>query len=245
MTSIMPPPCAENAQTEALASLAGAERYNRWILRSFERFLGERTLEVGCGTGNFTRLLLERSAHVTAIDIDPQYVAHTQARILPPNGKTLHVACQDLFCRDAQAAWPAGSFDSVVMLNVLEHLRQDRVAVTRLRAQLKPGGRLIVLVPALSCLYSRFDRQIRHYRRYNRRRLCQTLSSAGYEMVHTQAFNLAGIPAWWWQFKLLGQTRMAAGSVRLFDRLTPVFQCLEAAMPPPVGLSLLAIARAV
>ncbi len=233
---------AENRiQTETLDVLAHADNYNRWILETFRPYLGERVLEVGCGTGNFSRLLLDlpNVRHLTAVDIVPAYVETVRNRLEVPEGKTLEAYCRNIF-RDTSNLGP---YDAIVMINVLEHIRNDREAVATLGSLLKPGGRLIVLVPAMRFLYSKYDRSIRHFRRYEKRRLETVLSEQGFETEYLRYFNFVGMFGWWMKFCLMGQTEMHAGSVRLFDKISPAFRSVESLVPLPAGLSLISVSR--
>ena len=233
-------------QTESLDVLAGANHYNRWILDSFASALGPKVLEVGCGTGSFTRLLLDAPTvqHVTGLDLDPVHVKRTHDDLLSQTAesrKTLTTRVQDVM-----DAWPdateLGSFDTVVLLNVLEHLPDEQQALQRLKAMLKPGGRLVILVPAHQWLYSPYDASIGHRCRYTQRSLSDALQASDFEVSQLRYFNRIGILGWWWNFCVQKKSVMDSSSVGAFEALMPIVRGLEDSLPmPAVGLSLLAV----
>jgi 2-polyprenyl-3-methyl-5-hydroxy-6-metoxy-1,4-benzoquinol methylase len=244
------PPMAGSAmntiQTESLDVLAGANHYNQWILDSFAHALGPKVLEVGCGTGSFTQLLLNHPAvhHVTGVDLDPVHVHKTRHQLLDLTAdtrKTLTARVQDVM-----VSWPdateLGSFDTVVLLNVLEHLPDEQQALQRLKATLKPGGRLVILVPAHQWLYSPYDASIGHRCRYTQASLTAALQAADFEVTALKYFNRVGILGWWWNFCVLKKPVMDADSVGAFELLMPLVRRIEDTLPmPPMGLSVLAV----
>lgn len=241
----MAPPLYEapenRIQTETLDVLAQADNYNQWILETFRPYVGERVLEVGCGTGNFSSLLLglERVRHLGVVDIVPAYIETLRNRLEIPQNKTLDARCQNIF-RDSAGL---GRYDTIILINVLEHIRNDREAVATLRRLLNPGGRLIILVPAMRFLYSRYDRSIRHFRRYEKTRLAMILDEQGVKTEFLRYFNFVGMFGWWMKFCLMRQTEMHAGSVAFFDKISPLLRSAESLVSLPAGLSLIAVAR--
>lgn len=224
-----------NAQTFWLENLKLADRYNSWILSQMLPHLGNAVLEIGCGNGNFTMLLAEKCSRVVAVDIDEEYVRVTKTRVNQRSGV-------EVLAADAtQFKWHQ-PFDNVVLLDVLEHIENDVEMLARLRDSLKPGGKIIIKVPALNCLYSAMDRSIGHYRRYNKQTLSNTLTQANFLQPSLWYFNLAGILGWWLNGKVLGRTTPASAQVDLFNRLVPVLSTIEAKIKPPLGLSLFAVA---
>jgi 2-polyprenyl-3-methyl-5-hydroxy-6-metoxy-1,4-benzoquinol methylase len=85
-------------QAQTLNSLAGASWYNDWVFSVFEEFLGNRVLEIGCGTGNFTLRLLRRACEVTAIDVHSESLRILAQNIRVPQGRTLTVRNQNFLC---------------------------------------------------------------------------------------------------------------------------------------------------
>ncbi|MGK7947871.1 MAG: class I SAM-dependent methyltransferase [Xenococcaceae cyanobacterium] len=224
-----------NAQTFWLENLKLADRYNSWILSQMLPHLGNAVLEIGCGNGNFTMLLAGQCSRVVAVDIDEEYVRVTKTRVNQRSGV-------EVLAADAtQFKWHQ-PFDNVVLLDVLEHIENDVEMLARLRDSLKPGGKIIIKVPALNCLYSPMDRSIGHYRRYNKQTLSNTLSQANFLQPSLWYFNLAGILGWWLNGQILGRTTPASAQVDLFNRLVPVLSTIEAKIKPPLGLSLFAVA---
>lgn len=148
--------------------------------------------------------------------------------------------------RRADLAEGLGSdcYDSIVAVNVLEHIADDVGAVRRLASALPPGGTLVLWVPALEALYSTFDQAIGHYRRYDRRTLAQVMRRAGLETVELRYVNALGGVMWWLVARRLGRVPTQQWSVRLFDRVAmPVVRRLESSWSPPLGQSLLCVAR--
>lgn len=227
-------------QTETLDVLAMAKNYNQWIFDSFSAYLGDSVLEIGCGIGTYTEMFLQHASHVTALDTMPDYVRTLQQKVKAPSGKILDARCQNVL----ETTEGLGKYDSIVMLNVLEHIQDDLGTLQTLRGLLNPGGRLILLVPALQFLYSDYDRAVHHYRRYDKTRLNSLLTGSGYAVSSLKYFNLIGIFGWWFNFCLSRKTEMSPGSVSVFEKLVPVVRTLENIIPPPVGLSLISIARA-
>ncbi len=226
-------------QQETLDILAAAKQYNQWIFDSFQHQLGERVLEIGCGIGTYTEMLFQHATHVTALDTVPAFIETLKSRVQPPAGKTLDARCQNIL----ESTEGLGSYDAIVMLNVLEHIQHDALAVDTLKGLLRPGGRLILLVPALSGLYSDYDRAVHHFRRYEKRDLQALLLDAGMRVETLYYFNALGILGWWLQFCLLKRTTMQTRSVAVFDAVVPWVRLAESIFRPPVGLSLIAIAR--
>jgi glycosyltransferase involved in cell wall biosynthesis len=229
----------ENADAgyKTLLRLARAERYNRWILQQLAPWLGQRILEVGSGIGSFTRYLLGRDL-IVATDLNQRYL-----RIL---GNTferhtrVEVMALDLTSFDP-APLAARKLDTIVGLNVLEHIEDDRGALRRLYASLAPGGRLLLLVPAHAWLYGSIDRAIDHQRRYERAGLVAKLEEAGFLVEHTEFFNRLGVAGWWLNSRILRRTKVPALQLRLQNLLVPLLRA-EAVVPLPFGLSLIAVA---
>ena len=219
-----------------LDSLDGARRYTEWIFGLVEPHLGDRILEVGAGHGTFTELL-SRRGHVVATDMSARCVEVLRDRYdASPVVEVDHM--------DLSTAVTARTFDSIVLVNVLEHIDDDATALKELYAGLEPGGRLILWVPAFQRLYSDFDRRIGHYRRYHIRGLTHLLDDAGFEVVDARYVNVVGALAWWLVARRLGRTPTAEGGVRLFDRaFVPVLRRIEAGRRPPFGQSVFCVAR--
>jgi 2-polyprenyl-3-methyl-5-hydroxy-6-metoxy-1,4-benzoquinol methylase len=226
-----------DSQTRTLEALANASAYNDWMFSIFEDFIGGRVLEIGCGTGNLTRHLLEKGKDVTAIDIHAAYLGLLSQTVRVPDGRTLTVRHQN-FLADMTGL---EDYDTVVLINVLEHLPEPKEALSRINKALNPRGRIVVLVPALEILHSRFDDVIGHYRRYTRKSLTSELKSAGFAIKKDLYFNLLGIAGWWWHFHFLKREYFTERTVGLFDTVTPLLRAVESVIPPPVGLSVIAV----
>ena len=223
---------------QTLLRLSRAERYNRWMFRQLAPYLGERVLEIGSGIGNLTRYLVGREL-VVATDLNPRYLRilantferHTRVRVLP----------LDLGQFDP-AALAEHRLDTVVCLNVLEHIEDDRTALARLHAALAPGGRLVVLVPAHRWLYGGIDRAVHHHRRYERAELVERLAEAGFRVERAWFFNGLGVLGWYLNSVLLRRTRVPGLQLRLQNLLVPLLRA-ESALALPFGLSVIAVGR--
>jgi len=134
-------------------------------------------------------------------------------------------------------------FDTVVYINVLEHIENDGAELATAYAAMKPGGHLILFVPALDWLYSDHDREIGHFRRYTKRGLASLVEEAGFTVVTAKYFDVAGIIPWYLNFVLL-RNSIGAKSVAIYDNVVvPLMRRVESAIPPPIGKNVLLIGR--
>ncbi len=226
---------ADEELVETLHSLDGSVHYTDWIFSMMEPHLGKRVLEVGAGHGTFTQRLLP-GREVTATELSPRSLSVLRERFR----STPEVEVSDVRIEDAAAL---GEFDSAVLVNVLEHIDDDTAALRHLAAALKPGGRVVLFVPAFEALYSDFDRRVGHHRRYRKAQLEAAVEAAGLAVVETRYVNSVGALAWWVLAKQLGRTPTRRGLVLVYDRsVVPVLRRLEAAWRPPFGQSLFCVA---
>jgi SAM-dependent methyltransferase len=226
----------EAAQDFWLASLGRAERFNSWVAGLVAPAVSGRVLEIGCGTGNFTGLLAGRATSVTAVDLNSEYVEAARRRW--GDDPRLSFRC----CDATTADWNS-EFDTVVLLDVLEHIENDAGFLSALHRALRPGGALILKVPSGEWLYGSLDRAIGHYRRYTKASLGRALRNAGYLDPDCLYFNWLGILGWWLNGRLLGRTTPPSAQVGMIELLVPLLRRLERAVPLPLGLSLIAISR--
>jgi SAM-dependent methyltransferase len=143
----------------------------------------------------------------------------------------------------AEDGVPRRSFDTVVCSNLLEHIEEDGAALAGMRDVLIPGGRVVLIVPALQSLYGSIDRAIHHHQRYSRDGLVRELERAGLAVEHVSYFNMLGVPGWFLNAPILKRRAVPGIQARINDWLVPLLP-LERRFGPPVGMSLLAVARA-
>jgi SAM-dependent methyltransferase len=193
-------------------------------------------LEVGAGHGTFTEILSARSARVVATDVSQRCADVLRERFADDERVTVVHG-------GAEAAAGLPPFDSAVLINVLEHIQDDDGALRELAATLKPGGRLILWVPAFRFLYSDFDAKIGHYRRYRKAELAAQLSRAGYDVAEIRYLNSVGALAWLVVARLMRRTPTGQASVKIYDSyFVPVLKRLEGRRGVPFGASVFAVA---
>jgi SAM-dependent methyltransferase len=133
-------------------------------------------------------------------------------------------------------------FDSVVCVNVLEHIADDGEALRVFREVLVPGGRVIIFVPAVQAAYGPLDAELGHHRRYSKSSLARSFAAGGLNVAVLRYTNPIGLAGWMYNSKILKTRAHSLAQVRLFDRLVaPWALPLERLIPPPIGLSLIGI----
>ena len=224
-----------------LARMEAAPNYNAWLGRQFLAHLGKRVLEIGAGIGTITRLLAPACERLVALEADPFY--HRRLVNLfrgQPNVSPIHAPVE----RTDWDALAKEGFDTVVLSNVLEHIEDDVAAVRNFRRVLSPGGRLLVLVPALPQLFGAMDEAVGHFRRYTDAALVRALTAGGFVVESTRWMNLVGIPGWFLNGRVLKRRAVPPLQLRIYDRLAPLLAEAESKVSLPIGMSLFAVGRA-
>lgn len=222
-----------------LDAMSQAVRYHRWVIGEMAPYLGQDVAEIGAGTGNVSALLLDGGIRrLTAVEPSPQMYPILRERLRgEPRATVLHGRLGG-----PGTSFP-GRFDSIVYLNVLEHVDDDAEEMRRAFQALRPGGHLCVFVPALRWLYGRLDAEVGHRRRYHRADLREVVTGAGFRVERLRYFDAPGVLPWLLFVRLL-RRELNAGGVGAYDRwVVPVARTLERLVPPPLGKNLLCIAR--
>ena len=224
--------------SQILGRLARASRFNAWMADTIRPFCGRRVLEIGSGTGNLTRRLVPRDAYV-ASDVNPLYLQTLRA--LTSDRPYLDVTLTDVTKGDS---FPriAGGFDTVVCLNVIEHVDDDLGALANIRSVLAPDGKAIVLVPQGPDLLGTLDEVLGHRRRYTQASLRSAAAASGFEVETILPFNRVGTPAWWLNGKVLRRRHFGLLQIAVLNLLTPLFRLVDRALPFQ-PLSLVAVLR--
>ncbi len=220
-----------------LHSLSRAHRFSRWMSDVIRPWVGRSVLEIGAGIGNLTVHLVPRDRY-RATDINSDYLDYLQNFAL---GKPYLEVGTLRAEASADFAPLAGTFDTVVCLNVLEHLDEPVHVLENFHRALAPGGRAIVLVPAGPSRYNSLDRALGHRLRYTPERLREVATAAGFEVERLFDFNRAGVPGWrvngW-----TGRTSFSRVQLKLFDSFVWLSKHLDRVLPWK-GLSLIVIAK--
>jgi SAM-dependent methyltransferase len=227
--------------SEVLESGRTTDEYNRWMAEQFVPHLGQRVLEIGCGIGSLLEYWADRE-FAMGIDMEQACIEKCQDRFRDrPNVRV---------SRDAVGSpgwiqrWSEHRFDSVVAINLLEHIRDDLAALKGWRQIVEAGGggQICVLVPAFEFAFSDFDRRYGHYRRYTKETLRDKLLDAGLNIEVLRYFNMPGLLAWWTMFVLLRKQNAEDAPVGLYSKLVvPLFRKIEAKFTPPFGNSVIAV----
>lgn len=220
-----------------LHSLGGTQRFNKWMAETIRPWLGARVLELGAGIGNMTQHLARSRKLYVATDLDEEHLARLQVRF--QNRPNLRCGICDL--RDAaDFAALGGSFDTVVCLNVLEHVEDDLRGLRNIRSVLQPGGRAIILVPQDQSIYGTLDKILGHYRRYSAAELAARMVEAGFRFERMLEFNRITRPGWYLNGRILKRQDFGRFQLRVFDWLVPLWKRLDSILPWP-AVSLIGI----
>lgn len=229
---------------QTLERFAQATRFNRWMFNTIQPYCKGHVLEVGSGIGNLSQHFLEKNFILTASDLRDEYINILHGKFgNHPNLagiRPIDLAVADFENRYAELL---GSFDTVVALNVIEHIKEDELAIGNCKKLLKPGGHLVILVPAWQSLYNSFDEELGHWVRYNAKSLRRLLQSQQLKVFHTFYFNSVGILGWAVNGALFKKRLIPRKQLQLYDKLVPVIKLIDAISFRKIGLSVLAIAR--
>lgn len=225
-----------------LEAMSFAVNYHRWILSLFEPYLGTRIVEVGAGTGSFSELLLERRLESLSL-VEPSAAMYEQLCRRVSSSQSVSTY-NDIFERVASQIRSNAKPDSIIYVNVLEHVEDDVNELRIINDTLDSGGRLFIFVPALRWLHGSMDRQLDHFRRYMRSELEKKCVAAGFRVITSRYFDLLGVLPWWVKYKVLQSKKMEPGAVRFYDqRVVPLARTLESSFSPPLGKNVLLVAE--
>ena len=219
-----------------LANLERARRFNLWMGNTLRPFIGDRVLEIGAGIGNLTGQFIPRELYV-ASDINPSYLQYLRSYSFgKPYLRVLHVDAS----HPADLSGLEGQFDTVVMLNVLEHVPDPHEALRSLYSVLAPGGRAIILVPQHPALYGTLDEALEHRERYTENQLRDALTAAGFRVETIFDFNRFSVPGWWWHGKIFRLRKFSRIQIKLIETAMPLLRRIDHFLPWK-GLSVIGI----
>jgi len=227
----------EGRDLEALASL---HQYQDWMMKFFRPYLRGDGLEVGAGLGNIAVHLTPFLSSLELVEPSTNLIRPLAARFESVDNVTVtHKLFEEFVSGTADK-----KFDCVVMVNVLEHIEDDQQALMECYRILRPGGHLLIFVPALQVLFSKLDKMVGHFRRYERRDLEEKIKVAGFHRQECRFFDVVGIIPWWLLNTLGGATGFNPALVQLYDRaVVPISRALESVINPPYGKNLIAISK--
>lgn len=226
-----------------LEAMSFAENYHRWILESLKPQLGTRLVEVGAGSGSFSDLLLDHPADSLAL-IEPSEAMHRLLAERIRSRNDTRVETYRATFGDVAERLSSDLPDSIIYVNVLEHIADDVGELALVHRTLAPGGKIFIFVPALQSLYGAFDEQVGHHRRYTRSELVDKCERAGFRIIDSRYFDLLGVLPWWVKYRLLKSSELEPRAVAAYDRyVVPAARRLEARLRPPLGKNVLLIAE--
>jgi SAM-dependent methyltransferase len=222
---------------QSLRVLRELYNYNHWLFNKVRPFIRGRVFEVGSGIGNITQYLLNCES-VTGIEPFPAAYRELCGRFRNHlNVNFFQCSLENCPNKDV----PAGCFDTLLCLNVLEHITDDADALQCMSRCLSLRGRVVILVPAHMSIYGELDRSFGHYRRYTRRGLNRLFKQAGLKPVHSFYMNHIGYFGWWWQGRILQQDNISPRASWFFNRLVPFLDAFERVVRLPFGQSLVMV----
>jgi glycosyltransferase involved in cell wall biosynthesis len=213
---------------EILDAFSDAPNFNRWIADTVGSYMGRNVLEIGAGIGNLTRALEPRRKRYVATDVDREHLERLRVRLSSrPN---LTTAVLDASRAEDYAPF-LGQMDTVVCLNVLEHIEDDAAALRNLATTLNQGGRAIILVPEGQGIFCSLDKELGHWRRYSEDQLRARMTEAGFTVETMLRFNRSSRPAWWFTGKVLGRRHISRFQLKNFDRMAPLLRRIDHWLP--------------
>jgi SAM-dependent methyltransferase len=227
-----------------LEAMSFAVNYHRWLLDELRQYIGKNVVEVGAGKGSFSEMLLDTKPDSLSL-VEPSEMFYDLERNISANVNDTRVG---LFHSIFEAASPSITSkarpDTIIYVNVLEHIEDDSRELRLIRNSLDDGGRCLIFVPAMRALFSEFDRDLGHFRRYRKSELEKKVRDAGFKILRSRYFDFAGVAPWFVKYRILRSRTLGGGAVSIYDNLVvPIMRRLESVVRPPFGKNILLVAE--
>lgn len=223
-----------------LEVLADMPNYYSWIMETFGPHVRGDVVEYGAGIGTVSQRLAPLATTLTLVEPSANLIPSLVERFNPAG----HVKVVNALLEDHVATLSEQSIDTLVLVNVLEHIKDDSAALGAMLRALRRGGNLLIFVPALQFLMSRLDRMLGHFRRYHRPDLIQKVSAAGGSVKTCKYVDVFGVGPWLLLNTLLRNTGFNPALVALNDRYAvPLSKGFESLVPAPFGKNLILVAE--
>jgi 2-polyprenyl-3-methyl-5-hydroxy-6-metoxy-1,4-benzoquinol methylase len=235
-------PQSDPSGFETLEAFSHAEAFNRWLFQKIRLWVQGQTLEIGSGIGNISAFLLRDHTNVSLSDLRPEYCQILKKKF-EHNPHLRGIYELDLSILDFKLIHPEllEKFDTVIALNVVEHIKEDALAIQNAKSLLKKDGRLIILVPSGRRLYNSIDLELGHYKRYSKSKLNELMESAGLTVTDSRYFNAAAIVGWWFAGSILKEKIVTPAKLNLYNRLVPLFRFVDWFVAPFTGISVISV----
>jgi 2-polyprenyl-3-methyl-5-hydroxy-6-metoxy-1,4-benzoquinol methylase len=226
---------------EILDVISSATKFNKWLYETVNPFCKGKILEIGSGVGNISDFFIQNKQNIFLSDIRSNYRTILENKF---NLSSDHVLNIDIAHPDFEKTYSSllSTFDSVFALNVVEHIKDDDLAIKNMLSLLKPGGEMTILVPAYQTLYNDIDLSLEHFKRYNKKTLSALMGKHA-PIKKTFYFNATGIMAWWISGKILRHKTIPAGEMRLYNTFVPLFKIIDKMILSRMGLSVVCVIK--
>jgi SAM-dependent methyltransferase len=227
-----------------LEAMSFAVKYHRWLLDEFRPFVGKNIVEVGAGKGSFSEMLLDTGPERLCLVEPSEMFDELRMNIAASRNGTQVSFFHSIFESAKPEITSTDRPDTIIYVNVLEHIEDDERELGLIRESLVEGGRCLIFVPAMRALFSEFDRDLGHFRRYRKGELEIKVREAGFKVLCSKYFDLAGVAPWFVKYRILRSRSLGGGAVSLYDNLVvPIMRHVESAISPPIGKNILLVAE--
>jgi len=226
----------QRVQAEVLEGLATAVNHRRWFIELALPYLGDNPIEIGSGLGDYAIEWAPFLARFTATEADPDRLIALKERL---SGEPKIEVRQMLLPNSEQ-----GDYSAAVSYNVLEHIEDHVGALRSMRNLVRPGGAIVLIVPAFEFAMSPADIATGHVRRYTKKSMRAALTEAGLQVETLHYANALGLIGYFLATSVFRLMPKEGPMVKVYDTLVlPVTKAAERVMRPPFGQSVFAVAR--
>ena len=237
----------QNELSNNLSKWKYVNRYSDWMYHAYSDYIGKHIFDVGAGIGRMVSYYLPQEEKVVATDIfqkQVDYMNEVFSEFSAFSARKIDILKDDLIGY-------YNSFDTVLCINVLEHLKDDELAMVRMYELLCKNGYLIIMVPAFQKLFCQMDTNVSHYRRYDGGVLKKMAQKHKYNVVHNGYFNVLGIIPYYLKGKIKKNTSESFSSDlnvysgKIYNIAASILEPIEKIFPPHFGLSELIVIQKV
>lgn len=216
--------------------------YSKWIYSIIKPYIQNRILEIGSGIGTMIKNY-DDNKFLIASDVNDNYLKIIREKYI--NKKKLKIIYLDITKIDKSTLknLKKMNIDTVICINVLEHIRKDQLAIGNIYSVLPNAGRIIIFIPSCPKIYGSLDIAFGHFRRYSKNNITDKLLQSKFKIEYIRYFNFLGIIWWFIAGKILKIRNLPKNTGLLLKIVVSIMQKIESMINPPLGQSLIIVGK--